>query len=77
FVLKSFMRDLLFVIVLLLLQSYKKEVSFSRETPRLHKIFYAMHLSTCIGDFYLINQLLKAPKDVMVEDTEKGITLYL
>lgn len=30
------------MIVLLLLQSYKKEVSFSRETPRLHKIFYAM-----------------------------------
>ena len=43
----------------------------------LFDILTATHLSTCIGDFYLINQLLKAPKDVMVEDTEKGITLYL
>ena len=43
----------------------------------LFDILTATHLSTCIGDFYLINQLLKAPKDVKVEDTKKGITLYL
>lgn len=30
----------------------------------LFDILTAAHLSTCIGDFYLINQLLKAPKDV-------------
>lgn len=43
------------MIVLLLLQSYKKEVSFSRETPRLHKIFYAMEINNEILREAIIN----------------------
>ena len=36
----------------------------------------AIHGSGCIGDFYWAYLLVKAPKDVLVEDTEVGINFY-
>jgi len=36
----------------------------------------SLHGSACIGDFYYSYLLIKAPKDVKIEDTEKGINFY-
>lgn len=36
----------------------------------------SIHASSCIGDFYFIWLLLKAPKDCLIEDTTQGINFY-
>lgn len=37
----------------------------------------SLHAGACVGDFYYVYLLLKAPKGTMVEDTEQGIRLYV
>lgn len=36
----------------------------------------AIHGSCCVGDFYWMWLLIRAPKGILVEDTEQGINLY-
>lgn len=36
----------------------------------------SIHASSCVGDFYFIWLLIKAPKSCLVEDTEQGINFY-
>ena len=36
-----------------------------------------LHAAGCVGDFYLIYLILKAPKNALVQDTEVGIDFYL
>lgn len=48
---------------------------------RVMPVFYfvlmaAVHGASCIGDFYWIWLLIRAPKDALVEDTEQGINFY-
>lgn len=40
------------------------------------QLLLVVHAAACIGDFYWCYLLLKAPKNILVEDTEKGMTLY-
>lgn len=35
------------------------------------------HTATCVGDFYWLSLLVKAPKNVLVADTATGMDLYL
>ena len=35
------------------------------------------HASACVGDFYWIYLIFKAPRKAWVEDTEVGINFYL
>ncbi|WP_239256242.1 DUF3267 domain-containing protein [Listeria ilorinensis] len=37
---------------------------------------FACHTSGCIGDFYYVYLLMKAPKGTKIEDTNYGIALY-
>lgn len=37
----------------------------------------SLHASGCVGDFYWILLLMRAPKNCIVEDTEVGINLYM
>ncbi|WP_162921743.1 DUF3267 domain-containing protein [Listeria costaricensis] len=37
---------------------------------------FACHTSGCIGDFYYVYLLVKAPKGTKIEDTDYGIALY-
>ncbi|MGX7197539.1 DUF3267 domain-containing protein [Enterococcus olivae] len=37
----------------------------------------SLHAAACVGDFYFIYLLLKAPKQALIEDTEQGINFYL
>lgn len=40
-------------------------------------ILAAFHGAACIGDFYWIYLILKEPKGIKVEDTEKGMSFYI
>ena len=41
-------------------------------------VFYAsIHAASCAGDFYWVILLSRHSGDILVEDTEKGMTLYL
>lgn len=37
----------------------------------------SIHGAACVGDFYWIYLILKAPKHALVEDTDQGINFYL
>lgn len=56
-------------LLLLLLLGLITEFSF---------VFYAsIHASSCIGDFYWVFLLSRFKGNILVEDTEKGMTVYL
>lgn len=41
-------------------------------------VFYAsIHAASCVGDFYWVFLLSRHSGDILVEDTEKGMTVYL
>lgn len=45
-------------------------------TPRAFTILASAHAAGCVGDFYWLHLIRKAPKDAYVEDTLVGISFY-
>lgn len=37
----------------------------------------SLHGAACVGDFYWVFLLFRHPKNILVEDTEQGMTVYL
>ena len=42
-----------------------------------YSVLAGLHAGACVGDFYYIYLLVKAPQETVIEDTEQGIRLYI
>ena len=45
-------------------------------SPYFFILLAPLHGSACVGDFYMTIKLMREDKDVLVEDTETGFSLY-
>jgi len=45
-------------------------------TASLFTLIAAAHAASCVGDFYFLFLIVKAPTNSRVEDTEVGLNIY-
>lgn len=51
-------------------------LQFSLFHPLVILFLLSWHASACAGDFYMMKIILKAPANILIEDTESGINLW-
>ena len=51
-------------------------LQFSLFHPMVILFLISWHASACAGDFYMIKIIIKAPANILIEDTESGIDLW-
>ncbi len=51
-------------------------LQYSLFHPMVILFLISWHASACAGDFYMIKIIIKAPANILIEDTESGIDLW-